>query len=118
VAEILANLLENAFRYSPTGAAIGLDCQPTDQGGWQLTLWDGGTPIDPHERDAIFEKGVRGSSSTSLSGTGMGLALARELARALGGELFLVDQAVTNSRDGQAWGNAFQLTLPPATAGP
>jgi hypothetical protein len=118
VAEILANLLENAFRYSPTGAAIGLDCQPTEQGGWQLTLWDGGTPIDPHERDAIFEKGVRGSSSTSLNGTGMGLALARELARALGGELCLVDQAATNSRDGQAWGNAFQLTLPPATAGP
>ena len=48
----------------------------------------------------------------------MGLALARDLARALGGELCLVDQAATNSRDGQAWGNAFQLTLPPATAGP
>jgi signal transduction histidine kinase len=118
VAEILANLLENAFRYSPAGVALGLDCQPTAQGGWQLTLWDGGPPIDPRERDAIFGKGVRGSSGTSLPGTGMGLALARDLAHALGGELCLVDQAATNSRDGQAWGNAFQLTLPPATPDP
>ena len=118
VAEILANLLENAFRYSPSGAALGLDCQPTEQGGWQLTLWDGGPPIDPRERATIFGKGVRGSSSTSQPGTGMGLALARDLAHALGGELCLVNQAATNSVDGQAWGNAFQLTLPPATAGP
>ena len=118
VAEILANLLENAFRYSPRGAALGLDCQPTEQGGWQLTLWDGGPPIDPRERAMIFGKGVRGSSSTNLSGTGMGLALARDLARALGGELCLLEQAATNARDEQAWGNAFQLTLPPAPAGP
>jgi hypothetical protein len=118
VAEIVANLLENAFRYSPEGAALGLDNQPTEEGGWRLTLWDGGPPIDPRERAAIFEKGVRGSSSNNLPGTGMGLALARDLAHALGGELCLVEQAATNSRDGQAWGNAFQLTLPPATADP
>ncbi|MEX0589389.1 MAG: histidine kinase dimerization/phospho-acceptor domain-containing protein, partial [Cyanobium sp.] len=41
VAEILANLLENAFRYSAAGTAIGLHCQPSSDGPWQLTVWDG-----------------------------------------------------------------------------
>ena len=38
VAEILANLLENAFRYSPAGAPLGLHCQPQGNGGWNLTV--------------------------------------------------------------------------------
>jgi signal transduction histidine kinase len=118
VAEILANLLENALRYSPEGAALGLDSQPTEEGGWRLTLWDGGPPINPRERAAIFEKGVRGSSSSNLPGTGMGLALARDLAHALGGELRLVEPPARVSGDQPPWGNAFELTLPPAIPGP
>jgi hypothetical protein len=118
VAEILANLLENAFRYSPKGAALGLDSQPTEEGGWQLTLWDGGPPIHPSESATIFERGRRGSSSHNLPGTGMGLALARDLAHALGGHLCLVEPAATHFTNQPAWGNAFQLTLPPATPDP
>lgn len=60
VAEILANLLENAFRYSRSGSAVGLHVAPTPDGGWELGVWDGGDPIPAEERERIFEVGVRG----------------------------------------------------------
>ena len=118
VAEILANLLENAFRYSPKGSAVGLHCsQPASQndsqsGRLRLTVWDGGPPIGLNEREAIFERGVRGATSEGLSGTGVGLALARQLARSLGGELQLIQPPQAVAADLPGEGNAFCLSLP------
>ncbi|MFQ6539370.1 MULTISPECIES: sensor histidine kinase [Aphanothece] len=113
VAEILANLLENAFRYSPAAAAVGLHCRPQPQGGWELVVWDGGPAIAVEERERIFTKGERGSSSADLPGTGLGLALARELARNLGGNLELVCPPAAIDTTLPAQGNGFRLTLPP-----
>jgi signal transduction histidine kinase len=111
VAEILANLLENAFRYSPSGSPIGLHVAP-GPGRLTLTVWDGGPPIAPGEREWIFQRGVRGERGAEMPGTGLGLALGRDLARQLGGELSLVvpPQAVCDDLPDQ--GNAFRLSLP------
>jgi len=116
VAEILANLLENAFRYSPEGAPVGLLCQQGLAGGGSLRIcvWDGGPAIGAAEREAIFEPGVRGSRSRGRSGTGLGLALARELARNLGGELRLIQPPAGVDSSLPAEGNAFCLELPSA----
>ena len=111
VAEILANLLENAFRYSPQGCRVGLHSAPSPR-GLQLTVWDAGTPIAPQEREAIFEQGFRGSSSSQMAGTGLGLALARDLARGLGGDLSLVIPPAAVASDLPPQGNAFRLSLP------
>ena len=113
VAEILANLLENAFRYSPAGSPVGLHCHAATDGGWQLTLWDGGPAIEASEREAIFARGVRGSSGAAVPGTGLGLALARDLARHLGGELELICPPAAIDPALPSTGNAFRLTLPP-----
>ncbi|MCP9927387.1 sensor histidine kinase KdpD [Cyanobium sp. CH-040] len=120
VAEILANLLENAFRYSPPGAPVGLHVAGSPQQNWQLTVWDGGTPIPEPDRERIFQPGVRGADSADLPGTGLGLALARELARRLGGDLSLEDSPRRIDASLPERGNAFRLTLPPqdTTAGP
>jgi signal transduction histidine kinase len=112
--EILANLLENAFRYSRSGGAIGVACHQGDQLG--LSVWDSGPPIPEAERERIFAKGVRGSSGASLQGSGLGLALARDLARSLGGELELVVPASQLNPQLPAAGNAFRLTLPRSAA--
>ena len=112
VAEILANLLENAFRYSPDGAAIGIHCQASNQGAWQLTVWDNGEPIAAEERAAIFERGFRGRQGQSRPGTGLGLGLARDLARNLGGELSLVLPPAAIAPELPSQGNAFCLRLP------
>jgi signal transduction histidine kinase len=115
VAEILANLLENAFRYSPSGAAVGLHVAPAAGGGWELCVWDGGEPIAADERDRIFEPGERGRSGADLPGTGLGLALARQLARQLGGELQLAPSPAEVAEGLPELGNAFRLSLPSDT---
>ena len=115
VAEIIANLLENAFRYSPQGAAVGLQVRDTPTGPL-LTVWDGGAPIEEAEREAIFQRGVRGSRGLPLPGTGLGLALARDLARAQGGDLQLVIPPQAVDPELPDPGNAFVLSLPASAA--
>ena len=116
VAEIIANLLENAFRYSPQGVVVGLQARDTPRGP-VLTVWDGGPPIEEAEREAIFQRGVRGSRGLPLPGTGLGLALARDLARALGGDLQLVIPPQAVDPELPASGNAFVLRLPVGAVG-
>ena len=126
VTEIMANLLENAFRYSRSGGAIGLHCPPGP--ALQLSVWDSGPAIPLEERERIFAKGERGSSGAQLAGSGLGLALARDLARNLGGELELIVPASRLDPTDErlpSGGNAFRLSLPaadpapdPAAAGP
>jgi len=111
VAEILANLLENAFRYSPQGVAVGLEAQQ-GEGRLDLTVWDGGPPIEAEERQSIFERGVRGRRGALRPGTGLGLALARDLAVALGGSLELLPSPAALNPSLPAAGNAFRLSLP------
>jgi hypothetical protein len=116
VAEIIANLLENAFRYSPEGCPVGLHCEDAAGDGLRLTLWDGGPPIPGPERETIFERGVRGSTGQHRAGTGLGLSLARELARSLGGDLELMPSPAAAAASLPGSGNAFRLSLPPSPA--
>ena len=107
VAEIVANLLENAFRYCGAGGAIGLEVAPATT-GVDLTVWDSGPAIPSDERERIFQRGERGSTGLHRPGTGLGLALGRDLARSLGGDLRLLE---TSEQPGNRDGNAFRLHL-------
>ena len=107
VAEIVANLLENAFRYSSPQRPIGL-CLKEDG----LIVWDGGDPIRGDEREMIFERGFRGQKSKKLAGSGLGLALARQLAESLDGSLELIIPPSSLDADLPNEGNAFLLKLP------
>ena len=111
VGEIVANLLENAFRYSDPGGDLGLwIALESDQ--LQLAVWDSGPLIDVEERERIFRRGERGRHGAKLSGTGLGLALARDQAEASGGSLQLRIPASALATGLPAAGNAFVLTLP------
>ena len=107
IAEIVANLLENAFRYSPAGCSVGLCLLPDG-----LCVWDNGPPIPLEERDLIFERGARGSTGQDRAGTGLGLALARSLAEQQGRKLTLCVEPSTIATDLPAQGNAFVLSWP------
>ena len=104
----MANLLENAFRYSPPKSSIGIEV--TEDG---ICIWDDGIPINKEERDKIFEKGFRGESGSKISGSGIGLALARDLARQLGGDLKLVVNPSQFQNSLPEAGNAFVFNLEP-----
>ncbi len=107
VSEIVANLLENAFRYSPTGCPLGLSLFELS-----IVIWDEGPPIPDHEREVIFHKGKRGSRNKDQPGSGLGLALARDLAEERGGSLVLETNPSRFDLSLPSRGNAFRLSLP------
>ena len=110
IAEVVANLLENAFRYSKAGSPVGLHL--LDQG---LCVWDGGNPIPPEEREQIFSRGMRGKSSEHLPGSGLGLTLGRQLSEQLGGSLQLTFCPAALNPDYPNEGNVFRLLIPTKT---
>ena len=107
MAEIVANLLENAFRYSPPGCALGLKLL-----NHAICVWDEGPGIPAAEHERIFQQGERGSSSIDRPGSGLGLSLARRLAESRGGSLNLHTNPIALDADLPAQGNAFLLKMP------
>ena len=91
IAEIVANLLENAFKYSQSDIEIGVAF--TKKG---LCIFDDGKKITKNENEKIFQKGYRGHSAKKKEGTGVGLFLARKLAKQIGGDLKLLEKSLVN----------------------
>ncbi len=91
IAEIVANLLENAFKYAQQDSEIGLAIKSHG-----LFIFDNGQKIPKNENEKIFQKGFRGSASKKKDGTGVGLFLARKLAQQIGGDLKLLDKSAIN----------------------
>lgn len=106
VAEIVANLLENAFRYSAANSSIGLFIN--NEG---VCVWDSGPGIDSDERERIFQKGIRGKNVEGRSGTGLGLALGRQLSEQIGGGLSLMIPPCLVDSSLPSEGNAFFLKI-------
>lgn len=96
---ILAPLLGNARAYG-TVAGLQVRAEPS---AVVLTVTDDGPGVRQEERESIFEPGRRGSAADLSPGSGLGLALARRLARQVGGEVTAVP-----SPDG----GRFELRLP------
>jgi signal transduction histidine kinase len=97
VERILAPLLDNATRYARSRIDVAL---PNGTAQAVLRIWDDGPGVAPELGEGVFEPGRR-DASAGHRGAGLGLALARRLARASGGDLLLVD-------------GAFELRLPKA----
>ena len=94
IAEIVANLLENAFKYAQKDVEIGIIL--TSKG---LCIFDDGKKITKNEHDKIFQKGFRGSASKKKDGTGVGLFLAKKLANNIGGDLKLLEKSSMKNID-------------------
>ena len=109
VARIVRILLDNAIGIAPAGSSV--QTQPAMDGSWTLvTVSDSGPGVPEEERERIFERFQRGSTSAGRSGFGLGLTIGLELATRMGGSLTLLD------RDGDAGakGACFSLRLPAA----
>ena len=85
---ILQNLLENARKYNQPGGRISLAARA--EGGWAIvTVGNTGPAIPPESQKLVFERFHRGTVGENVPGHGIGLNLARELARVHGGDLRL-----------------------------
>ena len=105
--EVFAELIRNAVKYAPPDVPIQVSAVRDERagpGGVVIAVIDGGPTIPSVERDRIFERFYRGAEHGE--GTGLGLYMARAIARAHGGD---VDVA---SVPGE--GNAFVVHLPSA----
>jgi signal transduction histidine kinase len=110
VAIILQNLFENARKYNRPAGWITIRAAAGD-GSVTLTVGNSGPPISPTAQTHVFERFHRGSIGENVPGYGLGLNLARELARLHRGDLRLVRS--------DAEGTVFEARfLPAAGSGP
>jgi signal transduction histidine kinase len=86
VARVVRILLDNALRHAPVGSAVRV--LPAYHGSnATVEVADEGPGVAPIDRERIFERFERGSTPSGEGGFGLGLAIGRELARRMGGEL-------------------------------
>jgi signal transduction histidine kinase len=83
IGEVLANLLTNAIRHTPSGGSVRVVVEP-DPGGVAFTVADTGPGIDPRDLPHVFDRFVKSADS---GGAGLGLAIARSLVEAHGGRI-------------------------------
>ena len=109
VHQVLANLVDNAVKFSPEGATVTVAARRTDD-AVQVRVADEGAGIPAGEQERIFRKFYRADAAgPSAGGTGLGLFIARGLASAMGGRLWI------DSETGR--GASFVFELPTGAPG-
>ncbi len=104
IARILRILLDNAVRVSPPQSELRITVAGGDDA--RITVSDQGPGVPPEEREQIFRRFHRGRDTRGQAGFGLGLAIGRELAERMGGDLVLEDYDGTGAQ--------FTLRLPAA----
>lgn len=100
--QILVNLIGNAIRHSPEGGMVWIRAEREGERAL-IVVADQGHGIDPADHERVFEKFTR-IEPTDAGGSGLGLYIARRLARAMAGDISL--------DSGLGQGARFTLTLP------
>ena len=105
LAQIVANLVGNALKFTEAGSVI-VRAEARGPNGWALVVSDTGIGIPLAEQQTIFEEFRQGDSRAhrSRGGTGLGLAIVRKLAVLLGGDV--------DVRSAPGRGSSFAVTLP------
>jgi PAS domain S-box-containing protein len=103
--QILLNLVANAIKFTSPGGYVSLDTHDTGDAIVSIRVRDNGPGVAPEDRDRIFEPFVQADRSLTRGhgGVGLGLAISREFARAMGGDVILEDTSPS--------GSSFVLTL-------
>ena len=104
IQRMIANLLDNAIKYTPANGFIDVGLRITDDQSVLISVKDTGIGISKQDLAYIFERFYRCDPSRSQAGTGLGLSFARAGARAHDGDITVI------SAPDQ--GSAFTVTLP------
>ena len=90
VRQILANLVDNAVKFSPHGGTVTIAARKTED-GVEVRVADEGAGVPAGEQERIFRKFYRAEEASYSGGTGLGLFIARGLASAMGGRLWIAE---------------------------
>ena len=101
---MVANIIDNAIRYTPSKGKIDISLQTPDQCTVVISIRDSGIGISAKDLPHIFERFYRCDPSRAESGTGLGLSLALAIAQAHGGNIDVSSQSGS--------GSVFTITLP------
>jgi signal transduction histidine kinase len=106
LAQVVANLLTNAAKYTDPGGKISLSAEPSD-GELSIKVWDTGRGIDPEMMPRVFDlfSQERQEIDRSRGGLGLGLAIVKSLVEAHGG-------SVAVQSEGKGRGAEFTVRLP------
>jgi two-component system, OmpR family, phosphate regulon sensor histidine kinase PhoR len=106
LAQILLNLARNAITYTPAGGIVSLSIERPDHYHLSLVVADTGVGIPQEELERVFERFYRADASRARAtgGFGLGLAIVRDLAQAMGG--------VVTAESVVGQGSRFRVTLP------
>jgi two-component system, OmpR family, sensor histidine kinase KdpD len=104
---VLANLLENAAKYTPPGSEVRVVGRTRNDELW-VSVEDNGPGLPPGREEALFEKFTRGHNESHLPGVGLGLAISRAIMQAHGGRIWA-------ERAGPAGGARFSFAVPLGT---
>ncbi|MCG2584362.1 two-component system sensor histidine kinase KdpD [Massilia sp. TS11] len=107
IERVLCNLLENAAKYTPAGATVGIGAGV--RGKWiELRVWDNGPGLPAGQEQAIFEKFTRGERESAKPGVGLGLSICRAIIEAHDGQI--------HAQARPEGGALFVICLPAGTA--
>ena len=95
--QVLANLLDNAVRYSPEGGTISVAARGR-RGAAEITVADEGVGIAEADRERVFTKFFRSGRPAAEQGAGLGLFLVRGLVTAMGGRIWVESEEGLGSR--------------------
>jgi signal transduction histidine kinase len=90
IAQALANLVDNAIKYTPMGGTVRIRAVTTSD-GVELSVADSGPGIPEADRPRVIERFVRLEASRNSPGTGLGLSLVAAVAHFHNAELLLED---------------------------
>lgn len=113
LAQALANLIDNAVKYTPAGGAVKLRARRRSSGEIEFSVTDTGPGVPDGDRDRVLQRFVRLDNSRTEPGSGLGLSLVTAVAEAHGGRVQLDEGP--GAYGGQGPGLRVALVLPPAS---
>lgn len=108
IKQVVLNIVTNAIKFSPAGAVVSIEMAKSAAGSFILQVRDGGIGVRPEDMERIFEPFVQVDDNIArrFAGIGLGLSIARKIARLHGGEVTLESQFGA--------GTTVRFELPPA----
>jgi len=107
VVEVIVKLMDNACKFTDPGDSISISAQRVDEDMIQITIADSGRGIEPYRLEAVFDRFYQeeGALRRTTGGTGLGLAMCRQIVEGLGGRIWATSE-------GKSQGSQFHFTLP------